>query len=1317
MFKELFSSLKQKNTLKIILTTQSENSTAQFIERIATKTLREGITTTDEQLTWSDLTASSQRKMLEKTVIFQGTRVALNQVTSVESVTDSFPLAELLREKELKIGKEPIPSDSSGYSEMYYIDRTINHNIVIRQDISNENQEGRFADLLASTEQEFKQLCQKNPKRNVHWLVKDKSGELIWQQSQGDLNTLRKYTDAQKSHSYAPSDLDKLLQLAKHKRVMIIAEKAGMGKSTVLTHLSKGIKQKFPVHWLVRIDLNNYTELLRAQKGKKLDKRRLFEFVSKEVLKLESHLEKELFRKSFEGNKTNKVVVMVDGFDEISPNYKETVLDILQVLKQTSLEQLWVATRPHLRDELEDNLQQLSYTLEPFSEDDQVEFLKKFWFQTSNPEDKDQPRLKIFAITLIKKLAQSISDKDKEFTGIPLQTRMLAEAFEQEFMSFYSSEKPQPELPRRLDLVGLYRSFIERKHDIYYKEKCKTPGGNLVAEEQRKRDFKSIQVEHQLLALEALFTEDQVTFVESYDRTTFSDEELARIGIAQRNHGGKPHFIHRTFAEYFVADFLVNQLTKKTKQHERVKELLLSEVLLKMDCHVIRAFLDGLLEKSQPSKEALKEYGEKLDEQWNERKIHGTLTGDTSALHQAAKEDIACVFGFLLDSLKSGEYSNTIKMMLFARDSLGQNVWYMAAVNGSVQALEKIWEWAEEVKSTLIYNPLLSQNRDNKTVWQLSAEGGDTEEVEKMRDRAHEEQINSGELKNELLLSQDFEGRTAWHAAATRASVKIMNKLWGWAKKELSDPDLLKKQLLLYRDMHGVNAGQRAARTGSVEILGKLWDWAKELQLEPEEVREVLLSSKQKPGPKAWHMAAEGGHVEVLEKLWGWAEEMQLKPEELRDELSSKDEFGQTAWHKAAGGGYVEVLEKLWDCAKQLRLEPEELRIELFSKDDFRQTAWQMAAKEGHVQVLAKMWDWAKELQLETEELLLSQDWCGRSVWETAAIRGHIETLEKLWDCAKSEKLPLDSLKSLLFLPEQKGGNDTWGQALLNGRIDMIRKLWGWAKELQLIPDELKNNLVPAIRQAAYAGRLWLLETLWDLCKETQLNPDELNTLLVADWHEAAAGGYLEILERLWLWAGEVQQTPHEFQSRLLLGQNMDGKNAWHMAAAGGHVEVLEKLWGWAKEKLNTDYLKSVMFLLKDSHGFSTWCYAICEVHTDVIQKLWGWAEELQLTADELKNKLFLAVDREGNSAVYQAACTGSKELLGTIWGLSKEAQLNPDELSKLLVADWHKAAARGNLDILERLWLLAGEVQQNTYELKRRLLLENGRAASRERV
>jgi hypothetical protein len=294
MFSELFNILKKKKTMKVFLTTQSDERTIRFLKQIASQTLGNELEVTKRKLTWNELTPDSQRKLLEKTVVFQSERVALNQLTSAEAMADCFPVSELLHEKELRIGEDLIPSGNIGYNEKYFIDRTFNQN-TIRRDILSDKEEGKFTDLLASTELEFKQLCEKNPTINVHWLVEGESGEIICQQSKGDLKILSKYINGQKSKSYAPRDLHKLLQQAKNQRVMIIADKAGMGKSTVLTHLSKQIKQNFPAHWLVRIDINDYTELLKAQNGKKVDKEWVHEFISKEVLKLESRLEKELY--------------------------------------------------------------------------------------------------------------------------------------------------------------------------------------------------------------------------------------------------------------------------------------------------------------------------------------------------------------------------------------------------------------------------------------------------------------------------------------------------------------------------------------------------------------------------------------------------------------------------------------------------------------------------------------------------------------------------------------------------------------------------------------------------------------------------------------------------------------------------------------------------------------------------------------------------------------------------------------------------------------------------------------------------------------
>jgi len=1343
IFKELFSILKPKKSMKIILTTHSDESTATFLEQIARKALGEGFMTKDEHLSWSDLTSNSQKEILKKKVIFQGRRFTLNQLTSAESMTDSFPLADLLQEKELRIGEEPVLSACSGYNEKYYIDRTFNHNIVIKQDISRDKKKGKFDDLLASTEQEFKNLCQQNPKENVHWLEKHKSGEFIWRQSQGNLKTLRRYIDKHSSHSYAPSDLDNLLQEATHQRIMLIADTAGMGKSTVLTHLSERIRQKFPAHWLVRCDLNDYTQQLKAHKRNKMDKERVLEFLSKEVLKLEAHLQK-MFKKNFEENEFNKVVVMVDGFDEISPYYKETVIDMLLVLKQTSLEQLWVTTRPHLRDDLEDTVQQLSYTLQPFSEVEQVEFLKNFWFQNSNLEDKDEHRLQIYAEALIRKLSQSISDEDREFTGIPLQTRMLAEAFEDGFRSFFLSEKSEPELPHKLDLLGLYGRFIDSKYDIFFNEKSKFQPGNMGAERIREHELKNIQVEHQLLALEALFTEEHYTFLQIQRHSIFSDEDLARIGIAQRNNEGKPHFIHRTFAEYFVAGVLINQLTKKTKFHVQEKKLLLNEVLVRKDCNVIRAFLNGLLEKSKPSTEALKEYGDLLDEQWNKGEEQGSLIIDTTALHVAAEENNSGIIEFLLDSLKSGEHSNALRVMLLAKDYCRRTAWHVAEKEGHIKAVELLWIWAKAQLNPLELAKefLLGKDREKRNAWHWAAELGSVQILVKLWDWAKEVHIKPEELRNEVLWARDKDIQTAWHVAAESGHVEVLEKLWEWAKELKLTPEALRYRVLLLKKELNETAWHMAANRGHVELLEKLWEWAKELQLTPEELKNEVLLSTSIFHFTAWYKAAGKGHVEVLEKLWEWAKELQIKPEEIRNGvLLSKDELNNTPWHKAAGNGHVEVLDRMWDWAKELQLKPEELKNEvLLSKDNYRITAWGMAAEGSHVEILQKLWNLAKELQLKPQELRdqvwLSNVRSGETAWLLAAKVGHVKLLEKLWDLAKELQLTPQELRDQVWLSKIKPGETAWFLAAKRGHVDLLQKLWDCAKELQLTPQELRDQVwlskyasgETAWLMAARQGHVNLLQKLWDWAKELQLTPHELKDRLwltnvkaeETAWFFAARGGHVKLLEKLWDLAKQLHLTPQELRDHVWLSKAKPGETAWLLAARRGHVKILQKLWDWAKElPLAPHELRDQVWLSKVTSGETAWLMAARGGHVHLLQKLWDWAKELQLTPPELWDQLWLSKVKSGETAWLMAARGGHIKILRMLWDWAKELQLTPHKLKdqvwwskdKFGETAWLIAARRGHIKLFQKLWDWAKELQLTPQELRDQVWLTKVKA------
>ena len=119
--------------------------------------------------------------------------------------------------------------------------------------------------LLVSTDQQLDKFCQQdwNPRL---------------EQSQGSLETLRRYIDTDSSHMYTSDDLDKLMKQAQHHWINLISDTAQLGKSTILTYLSNQIKQKFTARWVVRIHSNDHTEALKALRGNRSIRRKRLNF-------------------------------------------------------------------------------------------------------------------------------------------------------------------------------------------------------------------------------------------------------------------------------------------------------------------------------------------------------------------------------------------------------------------------------------------------------------------------------------------------------------------------------------------------------------------------------------------------------------------------------------------------------------------------------------------------------------------------------------------------------------------------------------------------------------------------------------------------------------------------------------------------------------------------------------------------------------------------------------------------------------------------------------------------------------------------------
>jgi hypothetical protein len=136
ILRSLFSMLKQKQSVKSILTTQLEDDSVTSLQNIAKETLSYGFVTRDEHVTWGDLTTSSQEKLLENTENIQGSEIPLNQLISSHSpVTNCLHLADLLDKIHLKISARPVLNcDHNLYDARYVRDRTFIRQVTVKRD-------------------------------------------------------------------------------------------------------------------------------------------------------------------------------------------------------------------------------------------------------------------------------------------------------------------------------------------------------------------------------------------------------------------------------------------------------------------------------------------------------------------------------------------------------------------------------------------------------------------------------------------------------------------------------------------------------------------------------------------------------------------------------------------------------------------------------------------------------------------------------------------------------------------------------------------------------------------------------------------------------------------------------------------------------------------------------------------------------------------------------------------------------------------------------------------------------------------------------
>jgi ankyrin repeat protein len=300
-----------------------------------------------------------------------------------------------------------------------------------------------------------------------------------------------------------------------------------------------------------------------------------------------SQLEKQLFNYIY--NSTGNMAVLIDGVDEVSPHYTEEIIQILRILSKTKIRQIWVTSRNSVKDRLKQELQCQSYSLVPFSVEDQKSFLVKFWNQKFS--HIEAVNLESLALKVVELSSKHLSVREKNFMGIPLQSMLLAEMFEENLKHCTSR---MVELPEYINLFMLYDFYLKKKWDIYLSDKKYSDRTNVNAITDDDALYDIFMDNHKAAALMAILStqnleklKDKNVLKKGSDFVQKINQGLEKTGIITNVIEGRPVFLHRTFAEYLVASWLCD--------NNLVSQVFMRDHLFEPEFGVVRSMVDRIL--------------------------------------------------------------------------------------------------------------------------------------------------------------------------------------------------------------------------------------------------------------------------------------------------------------------------------------------------------------------------------------------------------------------------------------------------------------------------------------------------------------------------------------------------------------------------------------------------------------------------------------------------------------------------------------------------------------------------------------------------
>jgi hypothetical protein len=282
----------------------------------------------------------------------------------------------------------------------------------------------------------------------------------------------------------------------------------------------------------------------------------------------------------------------MDGFEEISPLHADKAAVILSELMKTKVGKVWVTSRPVQKETLERKLSVIAFSMKSLSQKSQEEIFWDIWKEKVYMEKEEF--LNKYVKPIISQANGSVYQE--HFTSCPLHIMLIASASGENLETYL--ETGNISLPDKLNLLELYNKFIERKLHIDATEEKREDVTNASVQDDHEM-LKKIYLEN-LEKCSLLVTlpsglnplrdaEMQTTIQLFVERLRAGNVKICTVmNVVEK----RPHFVHRSFAEYCTARWF----SKNIESNRNILE----HILFDRSYGIVKDVFDRILARGCP---------------------------------------------------------------------------------------------------------------------------------------------------------------------------------------------------------------------------------------------------------------------------------------------------------------------------------------------------------------------------------------------------------------------------------------------------------------------------------------------------------------------------------------------------------------------------------------------------------------------------------------------------------------------------------------------------------------------------------------------